>query len=287
VCAATLGALVASAPAHAQELVTTPAGDFSIQVPAAFVPVQLNPVAQLQYADSAETAFFIVIVEPKDDLFGWNLTRHSTITSAQIIAVTDFPEVRGPIETTVSGYPAVQYEVRGVAQGTQLVYLQSAVEAPHAFIQVLMWTLRSRWDSQEPVFRGALESIRIQPSGGVASPAPDLFGLITGTWVWEDGDEQCRESAQTFEFSSDRSRMMLSTRSPDARVTEYIVEGSGVNVLHTYIIDESRLTDTGVPVKWDLVMVAPDVMAWHRTDWQAERTTRRLVRCPGAVRTRA
>jgi hypothetical protein len=156
--------LGATAPAYSQEVVTTREGDVSVRLPPGFAPVTVNPVAQLQYADSIQSAFLIVIVEPKDDLFGWNLTRHSTITSAQIVAVTDFPEVRGPMEVTVSGHPGIQHEVRGVVQGTQLAYLQTAIEAPHAFVQIVMWSTRSRWEASEPLFREAIESVQIRSS---------------------------------------------------------------------------------------------------------------------------
>jgi hypothetical protein len=102
---------------------------------------------------------------------------------------------------------------------------------------------------------------------------------VTGTWIWEDGDAECRESPQTFEFTADRTGMTITIGPPTSSATEYVVEGVGTNVLHTRIIDESRLTDAGVPVKWDLVVVAPDVLAWHRTDWRPDGTSPRLVRC--------
>lgn len=62
-------------------------------------------------------------------------------------------------------------------------------------------------------------------------------------------------------------------------VTPYVIEGDGPGVLHTFIPDETRLTDAGDPVKWDLVVVARNRLAWHRTDWPGGGLTKMLRRC--------
>ena len=62
-------------------------------------------------------------------------------------------------------------------------------------------------------------------------------------------------------------------------VTNYVIEGSAPGVLHTYIPDETRMTDRGEPVKWDLVVVARNRITWHRKDWPEGAYTRMLRRC--------
>lgn len=42
---------------------------------------------------------------------------------------------------------------------------------------------------------------------------------------------------------------------------------------------ETRLTDAGVPVVWDLVMIGPDEYRWQRTDWQFWQFTAGVHRC--------
>lgn len=61
--------------------------------------------------------------------------------------------------------------------------------------------------------------------------------------------------------------------------TQYVIEGAQPTVLNTYIVDESRLTEAGDPVQWDLVLVGRNRMAWHRTDWEEGALTGPLMRC--------
>ena len=44
---------------------------------------------------------------------------------------------------------------------------------------------------------------------------------------------------------------------------------------------ETRRTSSGEPVVWDLVITAPDVYQWHRTDWPENGLTRAIIRCSG------
>jgi hypothetical protein len=41
---------------------------------------------------------------------------------------------------------------------------------------------------------------------------------------------------------------------------------------------ETRRTDSGVPVVWDLVMIGPDEYRWRRTDWRFWQFTRGVLR---------
>jgi hypothetical protein len=42
---------------------------------------------------------------------------------------------------------------------------------------------------------------------------------------------------------------------------------------------ETRLTDDGVPVVWDLVMIGPDEYRWQRADWRFWQFTPSVRRC--------
>lgn len=277
-------ALVPPDAIGAQLLVSSRDSVVTLELPDGFQPVIVNAVAQLQYADTAKSAFFLVISESKQDLFGWNLTRHATITLAQVVAATDLPEVSDRVSTSIGPRPAVQYEIRGAVQGTQLVYLHTTVDGPGHFVQVLGWTPRSQWASAESDLRAIVESVRV----GAAAP-PDRStarSLVPGTWAWMSDENGCEGKTQTFEISDDGTRMTILHKEPfegpDGSMrseTQYVVEASSPTVLNTFIVDEHRLTDSGEPVKWDLVVVARNQLAWHRTDWQDGALTDALMRC--------
>lgn len=280
--------LAAAAPRSltGQNRVITPDSALVLDLPASFHPVQVNAVAQIQYGDSTSDSFVLAILESKEDLFGWNLTRHSMITVAQALVALDFPEVEGPVEKEISGFPARQYLLRGVSQGTRIVYLHTTIDTPESFAQIVAWTSRSRWKDNESVLRGIVESAELtgSPLGALAS---DAFSIVPGTWVWEDDEDGCDGKTQTFVIGEDSASMVIRHAEPYERSdgtmtdeTHYVIEGSTPTVLNTYIPDETRLTDEGDPVKWDLVVVGRNRLAWHRTDWAAGGLTKALVRCP-------
>jgi hypothetical protein len=273
--------------AEGQNRVFSPDSSFSVALPATFEPLSVNAVAQIQFGDTVGKSYFMAIVESKQDLYGWNLTRHSMVTLAQAVGAIDFPELSGPTALEIGGYPAVQYELRGASQGTQIVYLHTTLDTPGAYAQLLAWSVRSQWTKNQASLRDILDSFRMADSA-TRSPAGDrdVFTIVSGTWAWENSDTGCDSDTQTFTFTDDRSGMTIKQsepfESPDGEmrsVTEYVIEGVEPTVLHTFIPEETRRTDAGVPVKWDLVILSNGRLAWHRTDWVEGSLTAALTRC--------
>lgn len=276
-----------ASPATAQDPIISPDSVMSVILPKGFQPYQMNPVAELQFADTLSGTFFLAVIEEKEDLFGWNLTRHSMITLAQMMVALDFPEMSDAVHIEVSGDPAVQYEVRGVVQGTRIAYLHTTVDAPTAFVQLLGWTVQSKWDLNQAMLREIVESVEIvDPEPTDPRPSESIWDIIPGTWAWEHNEPVCESKTQTFEISEDGTAMTITHSEPFERedgsmesVTNYVVEGATATALNTFIPEETRLTEDGVPVKWDLVMVARNRLVWHRTDWPEGSLTAALRRC--------
>lgn len=128
---------------------------------------------------------------------------------------------------------------------------------------------------------------------GDGSIALDVFKESLGTWAWANGDSTCRGNVHTLTFSPDRSAMLLTHREPLDTVTgqtvaKYRVVSSGnqilpglANVIRARLDDETRTTDDGKPVVWDLVLMTPNRYHWHRTDWPDGAVTKPLIRCDG------
>lgn len=120
----------------------------------------------------------------------------------------------------------------------------------------------------------------------------DVFSIAAGTWGWTTtpADSACGAGRHTITFSADRRLMYITQATPWTdpsgavrQVSEYdILEHSGRHI-RGRIRGETRLTDAGEPVAWDLVIRSPDAYQWHRTDWMALGHTARIERCPAGT----
>jgi hypothetical protein len=116
----------------------------------------------------------------------------------------------------------------------------------------------------------------------------DVFAVAQGSWDWRNrGDSTCVVDPHTIAFSSDRRTMTLTSRKPFKQmggrmgtVTTYEVRGSTRSSVRGFITGETRRTDGGQAVVWDLVLTGPDSYRWHRTDWEEGAYTDEIVRCP-------
>jgi hypothetical protein len=108
-----------------------------------------------------------------------------------------------------------------------------------------------------------------------------------GTWGWKgDLATNCKTNPHTISFSADKSLMYLRHAQPadswdgKKRLTvHYRVERSSPELRHS-LIGETRRTDEGERVAWDLFMISRDEYCWHRADWPEEACTNAIERCP-------
>ena len=114
----------------------------------------------------------------------------------------------------------------------------------------------------------------------------DVFEVISGNWQWEDEMESCATDPDVHSFSAARDTMYLTTLSTDStsesqfEVTTYVIQKYDRGSVTGAIIGETRLTDDGVPVVWDLVLKSENSFCWHRTDWNDGACTKDKLRCP-------
>ena len=60
--------------------------------------------------------------------------------------------------STVDGKRALQYEIRGVVNGTSVVYLHTTVEGAQSYYQVVGWTTEARYSENRDTLRKIIES---------------------------------------------------------------------------------------------------------------------------------
>jgi len=121
----------------------------------------------------------------------------------------------------------------------------------------------------------------VPPGGG------SVFGAAAGTWDWEGADSLCVKNPHTIAFSSDSSLMILTQKEPwtdsmgtSHRVAEYDIQQHTTNRIRGIIRGETRLTESRIPVVWDLVLISHDSYHWHRADWKPYEFTKTIWRCP-------
>jgi hypothetical protein len=118
----------------------------------------------------------------------------------------------------------------------------------------------------------------------------DIFAVVEGRWAWTNSEGGCATDAHTISFSPDRRQMFIASARPfrgaDSVVdstTLYHVREHTRNRIRGAIPGETRRTEGGAPVVWDLVLRGPDRYAWRRADVSSPFAfSTDIVRCPGA-----
>lgn len=125
---------------------------------------------------------------------------------------------------------------------------------------------------------------------GYTPPAGrSVFDLAAGTWDWttHPADSFCVAERETISFSPDHKVMMIRLTTPwrdsSGHVTNtavYDLWSSTTSQIRGQIRGETRKTDAGQPVVWDLELTSGNSFRWHRADWGPTSRTAALNRCP-------
>lgn len=127
---------------------------FQITVPGAWEEEKsLHEKADIQAAHRPSNVFVIVLTESKEDFDGMTVQKHSDLTRGSLMESLKDSQETGPKTLAINGYPALQYEIRGVFDGyLKVAYLHTTVETPNHFHQILVWTTASAFDKNRPTF---------------------------------------------------------------------------------------------------------------------------------------
>ena len=122
----------------------------------------LNEQAAVQVSDPQHQRFAVVISESREDFDpGVDLSDHAARSLTQLSDSLRLIAINGPVDVTIGGCRAIQFEIEGYDQGVRLVYLHTTVEGRRAIHQVLEWSTRSAYDRQ--VFERLLEGFEELP----------------------------------------------------------------------------------------------------------------------------
>src|SRR5258708_3576810 len=118
----------------------------------------LNKQATLRVGYKDKEMYLIVISDAKSSLGNMTLEQHHQLTRDRMVPKMKNASATQSVPLTIDGHPAIQDEVSGTQDGTNLVFLHTTVDDDDHFQQILAWTLKSRWQEQNEQLREATNS---------------------------------------------------------------------------------------------------------------------------------
>lgn len=122
----------------------------------------LNKEAPLQAACPKNEMYVMVMNDPKSNLGDMTLEqRHQAATNDKLHKMTN-SSASPSAPLTIDGHPALQDEVTGTQNGTNLSFLHTTIDEEDSFEQVIAWTLKSHWASSEAELREITNSFHAE-----------------------------------------------------------------------------------------------------------------------------
>jgi hypothetical protein len=129
-------------------------GKIKVTVPGTWTKLpELNKEATLQVGDKSKQMYLIVITAAKADLDDFTLEKHHQLTRDRMLQKMTNASATEPVPLTIDGHPALQDQLSGTENNTNVVFLHTTVDGSNHFQQILAWTLKSRWQQQNGLLR--------------------------------------------------------------------------------------------------------------------------------------
>lgn len=138
-------------------------GQLNVTVPGVWTKMPgLNKQASLQVGDKGKRMYLIVITDAKTDVPNLMLQTHHQLTRDRMLQRMKNASGTSPVSLTIHGRPAIQDELSGNQNGTNVVFLHTTIDDGDHFQQILAWTLKSRWQQQNQLLRQIIETVHAQ-----------------------------------------------------------------------------------------------------------------------------
>ena len=128
-------------------------------------------MASLQAGDPESEAYGMVIQDPRQVLKDYSLEKFADTQMQELVDDLGLASVAGPEKVQVDGKEALRYQVKGLFDSVEVVYLYTFVETQDRFLKVVTWSLASSFDDNKPVLEQVSTSIR--ELKGLPSPTPN------------------------------------------------------------------------------------------------------------------
>jgi hypothetical protein len=95
----------------------------------------------------------IVIGDAKSAVGSITLKQHHQLSRDRMLQKMQNSSATETVPSTIDDHPALQDEVSGTQNGTNVVFLHTTVDEGDYFQQISAWTLKSRWQEQNEQLR--------------------------------------------------------------------------------------------------------------------------------------
>jgi len=120
--------------------------------------LELNKEARLQVANKSKDTYLMVFTDAKSAVRGMTLEqRHQTARDRKLQSMQNASATQ-TVLLTIDGHAALQDEVSGTQQRTNLVFLHTTVDDGDYFQQIVAWTSKARWPKQNQELRDITNS---------------------------------------------------------------------------------------------------------------------------------
>ena len=122
----------------------------------------LNKDAALQVANKSKDMYLMVFTDAKSAVGQMTLEqRHQTARDRKLQSMQNASATQ-TVPLTIDGHAALQDEVSGTQERTNLVFLHTTVDDGDYFQQIIAWTTKSRWPKQNQELREMTGSFRCE-----------------------------------------------------------------------------------------------------------------------------
>jgi hypothetical protein len=129
-------------------------GKIKVTVPGTWTKLpELNKQASLHVGGKSKEMYLIVITDAKAAVGNLTLENYHQITRDRMLQKMKNASANEPVPLTIDGHPALQDELSGTKDGTDVVFLHTTADDGDHFQQILAWTLKSRWQKQNEQLR--------------------------------------------------------------------------------------------------------------------------------------
>ena len=122
----------------------------------------LNEKASLQVGDEGKAEYLMILSEAQSDFDGMTLQKHHQLTRDAMLKKMKNSSATEPESVTIDGKDALQDELSGTQNGSNIVFLHTTVDDGEYFHQILAWTTKSHWDQNNGELRKVTESFRTE-----------------------------------------------------------------------------------------------------------------------------
>ena len=146
------------------QTVTSTDATVTLDFPSIWKETELHPDAVMERANTPKEQYLIIITDEKEDFADdFELKDFTEILRTNMSGSVEGSEVTEAKSTKIGdNKSALEFYVTGTVDKIKVKYLVVTVENKDKFYQIVTWSLQTRFNDAEPVYRDILESVKFK-----------------------------------------------------------------------------------------------------------------------------